>query len=118
MKILFVLLGIDIGGLEVFTIDLTKRLIEKKEKIGILTFKVSDETCAIVKNHRIDLFDAHRKSRFNYLFLFNVYKIISTFQPDIIVSLSGFAYFFVEFIKKLLHMRTPHFIVFHHPSLP
>ena len=119
MKILFCFSSINIGGLEIFTINLAEKLAEKGKDVGILVFESHGKALSIIRNRKIKVFCAKRKGKFNPSFLLNVYKIIKSFKPDIVVSLSDFSYFFVEFVKRLSHIPAPHFIVFHsHSWLP
>ncbi|MFA5337152.1 MAG: glycosyltransferase [Candidatus Omnitrophota bacterium] len=113
MRILFILSSIPVGGLEVFTVNLAEELIKTGHDPHILVFKSPDEALNFLVTGRIKVFSAGRNGKFNFSFLGNVHKYIKDLKPDVIVSLSSFAYFFVEFLQKLSGWHAPHIIAFH-----
>lgn len=113
MKILFVLSSMNIGGLEVFTVNLANKFISKGHETAILIFKSEEkEGVKLIDNDKIKIFFVQRKHKLDFLFIIRIYKIIKTFKPQIIFSLSAFAYFFTEIAKKFINLHIPHCIRF------
>lgn len=103
------------GGLEIFTVNLAKKLQEFKNDARILTFKPVGEEMNLIATaeNKIEIFSAGRISKADFSFLAEAQKYMKDFSPDIIVSLSGLTYFFIELLQKISGRSTPHIIAFH-----
>ncbi len=115
MKILFVLSSIPVGGMEIFTVNLAKKLQEFKNDVRILTFKPAGEEINLIvaAENKIEIFSAGRLSKADFSFLAKAQKYMKDFNPDIIVSLSGLTYFFIGLLQKISRRSIPHIIAFH-----
>ena len=113
MKILFTLSSMPMGGVEIFSADLAKQIVAKGDRVGIVIFK--DEKAQVLDSvdmNGVDVFFAHRRRRLNFLFIFNLCKIIRTFKPDAILSFSGFSYFCTEIANKIAGTGIAHCMQF------
>jgi glycosyltransferase involved in cell wall biosynthesis len=113
MRVLFNLSITSWGGLEVLTVNIVKKLKEKGICPALLITRVSSSGLNLLNDSKVVFFLSHRKSKFNFQFMFNFYKIMRHFKPDIVVSLSEFNYFFLEIVRKFLKPNIPHVLAFH-----
>lgn len=102
-----------IGGAELFSANLANRLSAAGNSVGFLVFQEKrKEALSRLAKEKVDIFFARRRHKLGFLFIVNISKVIKLFKPDLILSLSEFAYFFTEFTKRLSKLKIPHCLGF------
>jgi len=102
-----------VGGLEVFSANLARLLAAKDNRVGIIIFR-GDKTEALrdIDLKGVDIFFARRRHKLDFSFVAYMCGVLKAFKPDVMLCLSGFAYFFAGIASRITEIKAPRCIRF------
>ena len=96
MRLLFVIASMPVGGLEIFTVNLANEMAAKGHDVSILIFRDKAKCVNLIKDKNVRIVSAGRNLRYDPVFLARIALFLKGARPQVILSLSEFAYFVTE----------------------
>jgi len=114
MKILFVISSLNIGGSEIFVINLSHKLASMGHDVGLLVCKqAASQGINLIDATKIKLFFGQLNGKLNFISIINIRKFIKKFKPQIIISLSpDLTFLFTEIARRTALSQAPHCLGF------